>query len=356
MIDSIVFYLALVLIALSAVSLIPGSFIKTITEIISPFSYFSLSTFSSLTLFIIIQTLSVLVIYWLYFALFESSKYQATPGKLLLGIKIVNKDGNRLNFNQAVVRSFIKALTVVTLKTLFVVCLFTKNKQNLHDFAGKTYVIYKNSEKNSGDSDKVIKVFVIIILAIQLIYISAGLMLFKKMGVSWNDIMVLSFDKSGENLDWQNIQLPDAKLSLMSPVNFTRDDKEKYWIDNIAISEAVCYESNFSVLFQMDIQYVNFLVDITPEEVINWFIDKNAYKYMNAKLKITEIEVDGIKALEAVGERFNIVQYRIVVIPETKNSFWIINDRTSSRSRKDSEQIIQKVIDSIKINNNEVEK
>ena len=83
-------------------------------------------------------------IYWVYFFLFESSQKQATPGKLALGIKVVNADGEKPSREQIALRSAIKALFAPSpVWILFVVCAFTKNKQNIHDIAGKTYVVYK---------------------------------------------------------------------------------------------------------------------------------------------------------------------------------------------------------------------
>jgi uncharacterized RDD family membrane protein YckC len=45
------------------------------------------------------------VIWWLYFAWFESSAYRATLGKRVLGIVVVDLQGNRLTFARASVRA-----------------------------------------------------------------------------------------------------------------------------------------------------------------------------------------------------------------------------------------------------------
>lgn len=42
-----------------------------------------------------------------YFALFESSKYQATPGKKLLNLYVSNLDNQKLNFKKALQRSLL---------------------------------------------------------------------------------------------------------------------------------------------------------------------------------------------------------------------------------------------------------
>jgi uncharacterized RDD family membrane protein YckC len=46
----------------------------------------------------------------LYFALFESSSWQATWGKRKVGLRVMNTYGERLSFGRSLVRSFIKFL------------------------------------------------------------------------------------------------------------------------------------------------------------------------------------------------------------------------------------------------------
>ena len=46
----------------------------------------------------------------LYFALYESSSWQATWGKRKVGLRVMNSYGGRLNFRRSLVRSFIKFL------------------------------------------------------------------------------------------------------------------------------------------------------------------------------------------------------------------------------------------------------
>ena len=48
---------------------------------------------------------------WLYFALFESRGWQATPGKRLLGLRVTDLAGNRISFGRASRRYFSKLLS-----------------------------------------------------------------------------------------------------------------------------------------------------------------------------------------------------------------------------------------------------
>jgi len=81
-----------------------------------------------------------------YFAAFHSSKHQATPGKKMLGIKVVGYDGKRISFARAVGRYFGLFISSFTLLVGFLMAGFTERKQALHDMICKTYVINKNAQ------------------------------------------------------------------------------------------------------------------------------------------------------------------------------------------------------------------
>jgi len=86
------------------------------------------------------------VIFWLYFAIMESSTRQATVGKIILGIKVTDENGNRLSFLHATGRTFAKFLSVITLGVGFLMAGFTKKKQALHDKIAKCLVVkYRES-------------------------------------------------------------------------------------------------------------------------------------------------------------------------------------------------------------------
>src|SRR5579864_4132901 len=56
-----------------------------------------------------------IVVQWLYFALLESSEYQATLGKMALGIKVTDLEGNRISFGRATGRYFAKFISAIIL-------------------------------------------------------------------------------------------------------------------------------------------------------------------------------------------------------------------------------------------------
>jgi uncharacterized RDD family membrane protein YckC len=69
--------------------------------------------------------LSIMVA-WLYCALFESSVEQATFGKMILGIKVTDLDGNRISFWRATGRYFGKMISALTLGIGLIMVGFTR--------------------------------------------------------------------------------------------------------------------------------------------------------------------------------------------------------------------------------------
>ena len=78
---------------------------------------------------------------WLYFAGFESSRWQATPGKRLLGFKVTDDMGQRIGFARATGRFFGKVLSALPVLGGFVLAAFTRRKQALHDLMASTLVV-----------------------------------------------------------------------------------------------------------------------------------------------------------------------------------------------------------------------
>lgn len=83
------------------------------------------------------------MVFVLYYAAFDSSKYQATPGKMLFGVKVVVSGGGRISFAAACLRSFIKNVSLLFLP-VYALCIFTDKKQNIHDLAAGSFVVNKS--------------------------------------------------------------------------------------------------------------------------------------------------------------------------------------------------------------------
>lgn len=86
-------------------------------------------------------TLLTTALTWLYFACCESSAWQATVGKLALGIRVTDMQGARISFPRALGRYAAKYLSAFILCIGFIMVAFTRRKQGLHDLIAGTLVL-----------------------------------------------------------------------------------------------------------------------------------------------------------------------------------------------------------------------
>ena len=83
-----------------------------------------------------------IVLMWLYYAIQESSEAQATLGKRIAGLRVIDEhSGNRLTFGQASGCHFGKILSVLLLGIGYFMQPFTAKKQALHDMMAKALVV-----------------------------------------------------------------------------------------------------------------------------------------------------------------------------------------------------------------------
>jgi|TARA_B100001996_G_scaffold274990_1_gene215724 uncharacterized RDD family membrane protein YckC len=79
----------------------------------------------------------------LYKPIMEASEYQGTVGKYALGMKVVDKNGQRITMTS----SFLRTILYIIGAQGFLLCLgvvmigFTEYKQGLHDILANTYVV-----------------------------------------------------------------------------------------------------------------------------------------------------------------------------------------------------------------------
>lgn len=100
----------------------------------------------------LVATVIYLTFYYLtlvpYYAVFESSPLQATPGKLALGLIVTDLEGNRISLCRAVLRNAGKILSDLTIFGFYVgylLAAFTEKKQALHDLTAQCLVVRKMS-------------------------------------------------------------------------------------------------------------------------------------------------------------------------------------------------------------------
>jgi hypothetical protein len=103
---------------------------------------------------------------FLYWPVLESSSWQATVGKRVMGLQVTDADGGRLSFIHALMRMLAKIVSTIPFGLGFVMAAFTARKQALHDLIVRTLVV------RSGPSH-LWKVVLALILGIALMVASA---------------------------------------------------------------------------------------------------------------------------------------------------------------------------------------
>ena len=129
----------------------------------------------------LIANLVVTFVPFLYWPVLESSRWQATVGKRIMGLQVTDADGGRLSFVHALLRMLAKIVSSIPLGLGFVIAAFTARKQALHDLIVKTLVV------RSGPSQLWKIVLALIIGLVLMVASAAGLFyyvvmpMFKKM-------------------------------------------------------------------------------------------------------------------------------------------------------------------------------
>jgi uncharacterized RDD family membrane protein YckC len=143
LIDNVVMGIAFVLI------LIPLIFLTGLGGVIGAIhpdeDFNDVGIFMLIGLIFLAATVS-LVFTWLYHALMESSEWQATVGKKLLGLVVTDMAGQRVSFWRATARHFAKIITnMVPAFIGYILAAFTEKKQTLHDMLAGCLVLRRNS-------------------------------------------------------------------------------------------------------------------------------------------------------------------------------------------------------------------
>lgn len=158
-----------------------------------------------------------IVLLWLYHACFESGKHQATPGKMVLGIKVVGEGGQRISFARATGRTFAKFISHMILYFGDYMAGFTQKRQAMHDLIATTYVVDKNYQPGNelpalpfskgGCTAGILAAIAPIVLYVGMIVLAMALA-----------ISDMKKDPELQNI-WQNADSDDAIQTLMQNNN-----------------------------------------------------------------------------------------------------------------------------------------
>ena len=91
--------------------------------------------------FIVLYYILAFLSAWLYFTIMQSSKLQATVGKKVCNLVVVDPAGNRISFGKANVRFWSKFISGAIFGIGYLMAAFTEKHQALHDMIADTVVL-----------------------------------------------------------------------------------------------------------------------------------------------------------------------------------------------------------------------
>jgi uncharacterized RDD family membrane protein YckC len=100
--------------------------------------------FTSTNRQVVAINLLMIMLSWLYWALLESSRWQATLGKKLLGLYVTDLQGKPVTFARASGRYFGKLISSFLLLVGYFMAGFTEKKQALHDMLASCLVLKRS--------------------------------------------------------------------------------------------------------------------------------------------------------------------------------------------------------------------
>nr|WP_321350674.1 RDD family protein [uncultured Methanoregula sp.] len=86
----------------------------------------------------------LIIVPWVYFAGFESSRSQATPGKVLMHLIVTDLSGNKPTFARTTLRFFGKYISALIIFIGFLMIGLTKKRQGLHDKIAGSLVLLQD--------------------------------------------------------------------------------------------------------------------------------------------------------------------------------------------------------------------
>jgi uncharacterized RDD family membrane protein YckC len=91
--------------------------------------------------------ITLIAVPWAYYAGFESSRSQATPGKVLMKLVVTDLEGNKPSFARTTLRFFWKYISALIILIGFIMIAFTRKHQGLHDILSGCLVLLQQDSQ-----------------------------------------------------------------------------------------------------------------------------------------------------------------------------------------------------------------
>lgn len=103
-----------------------------------------------------VTALLFILIFTVYYTVLESSRFQASFGKMAMNLYVTDYNGDKLNRFRALVRTLSKFISNSCVYMGYILGFFTEYNQMLHDFIAKTYVIGKAPPMEAETNETVV--------------------------------------------------------------------------------------------------------------------------------------------------------------------------------------------------------
>ncbi len=170
-------------------------------------------------------------IMWIAYFPFMESRGGATFGKKIVGIKVLNANGEPVGFLRSLGRNLAKIISALILMIGFIMAGFTKKKQGLHDIIASCVVV-KSKETSAGKIWAVI--ILIIVVCIGTVVIAGAQFLFMLSSLFSGGIHIESSPNQPSTIQFQdngngfNTSQPSAFVPL------TREEYDTYFSRPVA--------------------------------------------------------------------------------------------------------------------------
>lgn len=273
---------------------------------------------------------------WLFYAVFESSKFQATPGKAILGLKVTNESFERVGFGQASGRFFGKILSGLILGIGYIMIGFTKKKQGLHDQMAHTLVLRQKVKGINRKSPSWIILGISFVLFIVSLSIPANTELIETLdSFNTNNNIQGSFNKNVNKISFSY-----QGISFDYPDNWKVAKEE---LQQDLAYQINCEKKGINSAEIISITWLN--MEMEPREMIQNAIEgmkeEPTHKNSNVKPILTTVykDFDAVKSdydLILFGEKF----YGRIISFNTNGKTILILKQTDSINKLDSEFMV----------------
>lgn len=265
------------------------------------------------------------LIVFIYFVFFNANYQGATPGKKLLGIKIVKEDQTPLTYTSAIARQFGFLVSSFTFGIGFLIAFFDKRKQALHDKIAGTIVI-----KTHHQARLLIAIIITIIYFLAMI-VNFALGFYKGLTLVNDNPQVKesNFYHQIQNSleEYKNNMNPEAKTHYQRSQELFGQMKEAASENNVA---------SVTQLNDENIQELKKALDFDPSNAMLWNELGNAYTWISttgtladglkAYQKAETLDPDNIVFINAVGDMMINMDLNEQAVLQFKKTFRLTNE------------------------------